>query len=160
MTVSTALLKQVEQHPRFIAAQTILCYHSLGDEVQTHAFVEKWHITKKILLPVVVGDILELRHYTGKDCLKVGAFGIEEPTGKNFTNFDEIEFGIIPGVSFDKQGNYSLGLKEQTVFPEITFEDSAVLHGLEITFIIKNGSKEGSTKLLEMLGMPFEKEEK
>ena len=70
------------------------------------------------------------------------------------------DFHGVPKNSFDAQGNYSLGLKEQTVFPEITFEDSAVLHGLEITFIIKNGSKEGSTKLLEMLGMPFEKEEK
>ena len=67
------------------------------------------------------------------------------------------DFHGVPTTSFDKQGNYSLGLREQTVFPEITFEDSAVLHGLEITFIIKNGSKEGSKKLLEMLGMPFEK---
>ena len=62
--------------------------------------------------------------------------------------------------AFDKQGNFNLGLTEQTVFPEITFEDAAVLHGLEITFIIKNGSKEGSTKLLELFGMPFEKEDK
>ncbi|MBR5542265.1 MAG: 5-formyltetrahydrofolate cyclo-ligase [Bacteroides sp.] len=105
MATSTALLELVETHPRFIAAQTILCYYSLGDEVQTHAFVEKWHTRKKILLPVVVGDILELRHYTGKDCLKVGAYGIEEPTGEDFTQFHEIEFGIIPGLSFDKQGN-------------------------------------------------------
>ena len=70
------------------------------------------------------------------------------------------DFHGVPRSSFDAQGNYSLGLKEQTVFPEITFEDSSVLHGLEITFIIKNGSKEGSTKLLELFGMPFEKENK
>lgn len=70
------------------------------------------------------------------------------------------DFHGVPCNSFDKQGNYSLGLKEQTVFPEITFEDSSVLHGLEITFIIKNGSKEGSTKLLELFGMPFEKGDK
>lgn len=70
------------------------------------------------------------------------------------------DFHGVPRTSFDKQGNYSLGLREQTVFPEITFEDSAILHGLEVTFIIKNGSKEGSTKLLELFGMPFEKEEK
>ena len=70
------------------------------------------------------------------------------------------DFHGVPKTSFDKQGNYSLGLKEQTVFPEITFEDAAVLHGLEVTFIIKNGSKEGSTRLLELFGMPFEKEEK
>ena len=67
------------------------------------------------------------------------------------------DFHGVSRKSFDKNGNYSVGLKEQTVFPEITFEDAAVLHGLEITFIIKNGSKEGSTKLLEAFGMPFEK---
>lgn len=69
------------------------------------------------------------------------------------------DFHGVPKSSFDKQGNYSLGLKEQTVFPEITFEDAAVLHGLEVTFIIKNGTKEGSTRLLELFGMPFEKKE-
>ena len=66
------------------------------------------------------------------------------------------DFHGVSRNAFDKQGNYNLGLKEQTVFPEITFEDASVMHGLEITFIIKNGSKEGSTKLLELFGMPFE----
>lgn len=70
------------------------------------------------------------------------------------------DFHGVPRKSFDANGNYSLGLKEQTVFPEISFEDSAVLHGIEITFVIKNGSKEASTKLLEKFGMPFEKENK
>lgn len=70
------------------------------------------------------------------------------------------DFHGVSRKAFDKQGNYSLGLKEQTVFPEITFEDASVLHGLEITFIIKNGSHEGSMKLLEAFGMPFEKENK
>lgn len=68
------------------------------------------------------------------------------------------DFHGVSRAAFDKQGNYNLGLKEQTVFPEITFEDASVLHGLEITFIIKNGSEEGSYKLLESFGMPFEKE--
>ena len=70
------------------------------------------------------------------------------------------DFHGVKRSAFDKQGNYSLGITEQTVFPEITFEDAAVMHGLEVTFIIKNGSKEGSTKLLELFGMPFEKEGK
>ena len=105
MTISSVLLKQLEKHPRFIASKTILMYYSLSDEVQTHDFVEKWHREKKILLPVVQGDILELRHYTGKDCLCEGAYHIEEPSGKNFTDYEEIELGIIPGVSFDRQGN-------------------------------------------------------
>ena len=70
------------------------------------------------------------------------------------------DFHGVSRKAFDGQGNYSLGLKEQTVFPEITFEDASVLHGLEVTFIIKNGSKEGSLKLLELFGMPFAKEGK
>ena len=102
---SSTLLKQIEKHPRFIAARTILMYHSLGDEVQTQAFIEKWHAYKKILLPIVKGDILILRHYQGKDLMQVGAFGIEEPMGEEFTDYDEIELGIIPGVAFDRQGN-------------------------------------------------------
>lgn len=70
------------------------------------------------------------------------------------------DFHGVSRKGFDAQGNYSLGLKEQTVFPEISFEDAAVLHGIEITFVIKNGSREGSMKLLEKFGMPFEKEGK
>ena len=102
---SSILLKQIEEHPRFIAARTILMYHSLSDEVQTHAFVEKWHTSKKILLPIVQGDILILRHYKGKEFMQVGAFGIEEPVGNEFTDYDEIELGIIPGIAFDRHGN-------------------------------------------------------
>jgi 5-formyltetrahydrofolate cyclo-ligase len=105
MAYSSALLEQIEKHPRFIASHTVLLYHSLSDEVQTHAFVEKWYKTKKVLLPVVRGDILVLRHYTGKECLKIGAFGIEEPEGENFTRLHEIEFCLVPGMSFDRQGN-------------------------------------------------------
>lgn len=105
MAYSSTLLKQIENHPHFIASHTILMYHSLGDEVQTHAFVEKWHKEKKILLPVVSGDILKLRHYTGKACLETGRFDIEEPTGEDYQAYNEIELGIIPGVSFDQQGN-------------------------------------------------------
>ena len=70
------------------------------------------------------------------------------------------DFHGVSKKAFDSQGNYSLGIKEQTVFPEITFEDASVLHGLEVTFIIKNGSMEGSLKLLELFGMPFAKEGK
>jgi large subunit ribosomal protein L5 len=67
------------------------------------------------------------------------------------------DFHGVPRKSFDAQGNYNIGFSEQTIFPEISFEDAQVLHGLEITFVIKNGSKEGSLKLLEKFGMPFER---
>lgn len=100
------MLEKLEQHPKFVSARTVLLYYSLGDEVQTHDFVEKWHRQKTILLPVVKGDVLELRVYTGKQSLKTGeAYHIEEPIGEAFTAYDKIDFSVIPGVSFDAQGN-------------------------------------------------------
>ena len=102
---SKRLLELIENHPLFKQASTILLYHSLPDEVQTHEFVEKWSKQKKIILPVVKGDDLELRVYTGAEYLQKGAYNIDEPTGEQFREEEEIELAIIPGVSFDSEGN-------------------------------------------------------
>ncbi len=102
---SVALLGQLERHPRFVAAHTVLLYYSLPDEVQTQAFVEKWHRQKCILLPVVRGERLELRPYAGKERLQTGAFRIEEPVGEAFTAYEAIDLAIVPGVSFDREGH-------------------------------------------------------
>lgn len=99
------LLKHIETHPAFLKAGCVLLYHSLPDEVYTHAFVEKWKDSKTILLPVVVGDNLKLRKYSGKQDMKKGSYGIEEPVGETFTNYEEIDLAIIPGVGFDARGN-------------------------------------------------------
>jgi large subunit ribosomal protein L5 len=64
------------------------------------------------------------------------------------------------GVStkFDKGGNYNLGIVEQSIFPELTFEETQVLHGLQITFAVKNEDPKHTRALLEKFGVPFEKE--
>ena len=62
------------------------------------------------------------------------------------------------GAKFDKGGNYNLGLTDQSIFPELTFEETQLLHGLQVTFTIENGSKENSRALLEKFGIPFEKQ--
>jgi len=62
------------------------------------------------------------------------------------------------GAKFDKGGNYNLGLTEQSIFPELTFEETQVLHGLQVTFAIKNEDAAHSRALLEKFGVPFEKE--
>lgn len=67
--------------------------------------------------------------------------------------------GVKPGA-FDAQGNYSVGIVEQSVFPELTFEEAQILHGLQVTFVIDSRSAEDSRALLEAFGMPFEKEAK
>lgn len=83
----------------------MLLYHSLKDEVQTHAFIEKWRERKRVVLPVVVGEELELRLYTGPDDLAIGSYGIAEPTGKPFTNYTSIDLAVVPGVAFDAAGH-------------------------------------------------------
>ena len=57
------------------------------------------------MLPVVTGDDLELRVYTGPGDLATGAYGMEEPTGALFTDYDAIDFIVVPGVAFDRNGN-------------------------------------------------------
>lgn len=61
------------------------------------------------------------------------------------------------GVKFDKGGNYNLGIVEQSIFPELSFEETQLLHGLQITFTIKNEDPKHSRALLEKFGLPFEK---
>lgn len=70
------------------------------------------------------------------------------------------DFRGVPLKSFDKMGNYTLGFIEHTVFPEIDSTKSASPHGMEITIVTTAGDVEKSKKLLDLLGMPFSKEDK
>lgn len=66
------------------------------------------------------------------------------------------DFRGTPTRSFDKFGNYTLGLREQTIFPEVDFDKVLKPRGMNITFVIKNStSAEQSRELLRALGMPF-----
>jgi large subunit ribosomal protein L5 len=63
--------------------------------------------------------------------------------------------GVSPR-SFDKEGNYSLGLTEQSIFPEIDYDKITRTQGMDITFVIRNAkSTEQAKELLSLLGMPF-----
>ncbi len=70
------------------------------------------------------------------------------------------DFHGVSAKAFDKQGNYSLGFTDQSVFPELTFEETTTPHGLQVVFVIKSEEKEHARALLEKFGMPFEKERK
>ena len=68
------------------------------------------------------------------------------------------DFQGVPRDSFDGAGNYTLGLKEQVVFPEIEYDKVDKLRGLEISIVTTATSREEGRYLLESLGMPFRKE--
>lgn len=69
------------------------------------------------------------------------------------------DFHGVSNRAFDRQGNYSVGLSDQSVFPELSYEDTATAHGLQIVFTIKAKEKEHAKELLKKFGMPFEKGE-
>jgi large subunit ribosomal protein L5 len=68
------------------------------------------------------------------------------------------EFQGVPRTSFDGRGNYTLGFKEQVMFPEIEFDKVDKLRGLEIVIVTTAKTDEAGRNLLELLGMPFVKE--
>ena len=103
---SEAVMRRVEALPECEKARVVLLYWSMADEVQTHAFVERWYKEKTLLLPCVVGDDLVLRQYTGPECMTAGEqFGIGEPTGEVWNDLEAVELIVVPGVAFDGQRN-------------------------------------------------------
>ncbi len=102
--LSEGVMARLEAHPAFLAAGTVLLYHSLPDEVDTRAFIRRWAERKRLLLPVVAGEELTLRLYRPGEPLMKGKFGIEEPQGNAFTDFASIALAVVPGVAFDRGG--------------------------------------------------------
>jgi len=69
------------------------------------------------------------------------------------------DFRGLSDKSFDKAGNYSLGVAEQGVFPEINMAEAQYTHGMNINVVFSNSTPERSRFLLSELGLPFQTEE-
>ena len=65
------------------------------------------------------------------------------------------DFGGMSRTSFDNQGNYSVGITDQSIFPEIDIGRILHTQGMNITFVFNKGPKEQTSELLSFLGMPF-----
>lgn len=70
------------------------------------------------------------------------------------------DFHGVSLKAFDRQGNYSIGLTDQSVFPELTFDETTTAHGMQVVFTIKSQEPSHAKALLSKFGMPFEKESK
>jgi large subunit ribosomal protein L5 len=70
------------------------------------------------------------------------------------------DFHGVSNKAFDKSGNYSIGLTDQSVFPELTFDETTTTHGLQAVFVIKSENPAHAKALLQKFGMPFQKENK
>jgi len=70
------------------------------------------------------------------------------------------DFHGVSAKAFDKSGNYSIGINDQSVFPELTFEETTTVHGLQAVFVVNCMEAPHSRALLEKFGMPFQKGQK
>lgn len=105
-TKSLIIFRKIEELNEFKTSRTVMAYWSMDDEVYTHDFVLKWQKEKTIILPVVKGNDLELRIFTGKDNMATGqSFGISEPKGEKFNKPEDIDLILVPGIAFDSNNN-------------------------------------------------------
>ncbi len=65
------------------------------------------------------------------------------------------DFRGVPADAFDGRGNYSLGLTEQLIFPEVSFDSVDRVRGMQINVVTTAQTDEEGKRLLELLGMPF-----
>jgi len=67
------------------------------------------------------------------------------------------DFHGVKNTAFDPKGNFSIGLIDQSVFAELSFEETTHAHGIQANFVIRNHNPEDSKLLLQKFGVPFEK---
>jgi len=68
------------------------------------------------------------------------------------------DFHGVSAKAFDQQGNYAIGFTDQSVFPELSFEETTTAHGLQMILVINAKDRAQARALLEKFGLPFEKE--
>lgn len=105
--LSDEISDSVLAEQRVCAASCIMAYFPLPDEVTITPVIRALASQgKTVLLPEVVSDTeMVLRKYQSDNDLREGAFGILEPTGELFTEYEKIDLVIVPGMAFDKSGN-------------------------------------------------------
>lgn len=106
--MSEEIVKKLQRfltsHP---SPSTIMAYWPLPDEVDIRPLIH-WLVGqgKTVVLPKVTGDeTMELRRYTSQDDLAEGAFHILEPVGEPFTDYEDIDVVLVPGMAFDAAGH-------------------------------------------------------
>ncbi len=104
MTAAEEVFTRLEETAAFLMADHVLMYHSLPDELSTHKFLKKWGNKKHFYLPRVNGVNLDILPYN-ESRLELGSFHIEEPTGDETIDPQDIEVIVVPAVAYDRRGN-------------------------------------------------------
>lgn len=102
-TDSQAIVERIEQSDVFRNARTVLLYYPIHNEVDLRPLLDKYHGSKTLLLPVTHRHSIEIRPYTGADCLREGYAHIPEPQTPAYTG--RLDLILVPGVVFDSKGH-------------------------------------------------------
>ena len=103
---SEFIINKLRDDESFKQAKVVMLYWSMDDEVYTHDFVIECAKDKIVILPCVKDDVLELRVFTGEKELNPGdRYGILEPKGDLYTDLNNIDLIVVPGVAFDMKNN-------------------------------------------------------
>lgn len=105
LQMSDEVFSVLEITGTFRDASTILIYNSMGDEVSTQAFIERWKSEKQFYLPVVKDEHLVFRKLEDNTLFEKSKIGVHEPIGDDFTDFSKIDMIIVPGTAFDRKCN-------------------------------------------------------
>ena len=106
-SMSEAVCNSIVCDGQWRLCNTVLLYYPLQDEVDVRPLIQMAHQAgHRVLLPVVVGQDLELRLYQGEDSLRAGAYNIMEPVGPLFPpeQYCQIQMAIVPGMAFSASG--------------------------------------------------------
>jgi 5-formyltetrahydrofolate cyclo-ligase len=107
--MSLDIMSSLLSHSQIQKADSVLMYHSLPDEVDTHSALDKLlAMGKKVLLPKVVSDTeMTIHEYTGKESLQPSEpYGILEPTTPELSIINcQLSIAVVPGMAFDRQGH-------------------------------------------------------
>lgn len=98
--LSGRVMARLEREPAFADADRILMYHSLPDEVSTHDFLLRWDGRKRLFLPRVNGEDLDVLPYD-RAMLRTGAYGIGEPSGHSVVPVGSMDLIVVPAVAYD-----------------------------------------------------------
>lgn len=102
---SEPLTEQLLRLESFCKARTVALYWSLPGEVATHELVRRVAADKRVVLPVVTGEVMHFAEVAADlSNLQQGAFGVMEPRVGEVCPPEEIDFMLVPGVAFDREG--------------------------------------------------------
>ena len=102
---SAPLMERIEQLESYAEARVVALYWSLAGEVCTHELVRRAVLTKRVVLPVVTGDVMHFAEVAPDlSNLSQGAFGVMEPREGKVCDPAEIDFMLVPGMAFDRTG--------------------------------------------------------